>query len=776
MTASLGRLLYADPGRMRGALGRMRTAASAAFASRAPSLAAVVPGLDAIIHIATLVGGNLLTIALLGAFVDMIAPHYAELITTTPGFDFHVAPDGREMGNSSFVQYAMLREASLVFFIFVFLLFGALMILKKAEIVTGDDMKNMFKSAVFGIIFIMVFPYVWDPISDASTNSALWMLNPLYGFPDGPDDPLCAYDIGSLGNGYLAQIADINREIYDRSHPGGIPLQEFLGAPTEDGMCDYNLRPEYLFAKARFGASVELDTGAFGDDLDLTAMFTQLSAYIQTYLEGIVTAIFAGIAKMSMLLFVATMAVFVSTVRIVLVDIIAISLPILLALRCIPLFHIDRLSNMLLQAFVPLLMVPFFTALIISAGAVALLNMEDDATTFAASCEGADGQITVTDRDSLPPDIAATCQILPKDVYEERFLFWVAAVATLSLGVMAPVMFVPMLGSVSSMGQRMVMTGTMAGVMATTQAVSGAAAGMGTAARGVFGGTAAAGGGGLAGMHNLLGTRAGLGSLAYGAAKGLGRGAGGGFAANTMGLGEGSSGMMHGARAATPGADAPPAVQQQQSPPRAAAGTVRAGPIGTPAHVGDELPPPPPRTGNAIYDRAAASVRPPGAVFVPAPGHAPAGDAGQPESRWARMKRWFTGGHAPAGYSGGGGATFQGSRPLRGGAIDTPGSAEATDMASAVGMIATEKDLAGITMKSRLPINHEILPAMGMINMPLVSPQTAGIEQFNERVAMAEGLRNGIASGTSPLDGLASGGVSTTAPKTTVTIQHQQNP
>ena len=411
-------------------------------------LPAIIPGGDAGLLILTTIGSILAYTGTMMLLIKEIASGFVGIITDVPNFEFAIV-DGVESGNFSFLMFSILRDASFYFFVLVFLIFGLLLILKQAQLVTSETLKNMVKSACVGIIIVMVFPYLWDPISDMSEMSAIMVLNPLYSFDD--ENPCITSD-----DPRAALLADYQKIMKEKSSVGGMVLES-------DSICSPELRPDYLFSKAIFGASLNLEfqsenNGEWWNVLD------HINAYVTTISQGIFGIMFEGITKTTILFFLASMTALVGSMRHLLTDVIAIGLPILLVLRCIPFWGIDKLSDTLTSVFVPLLFIPFLTALIISAGSASLLTQEMDVGIIDSK----------DDLSSLGAD---------------RYLFWMYSIATLSLAVMSPVMFVPMLGSVASMMGKMVMTGTMTGVMGAT----GAAQGMIHGGSSAFSGLAAGG-------------------------------------------------------------------------------------------------------------------------------------------------------------------------------------------------------------------------------------------------------------------------------------------
>ena len=426
-------------------------------------LPAIIPGADAGILIITTILSTLAYVGVMFVLISEIAVGFVGIITDVPSFEFDIV-NGVETGNFSYLLHSIFAEIALYFFIFVFLIFAILLLLKQAELVTSDTLKNMIKSAGIGIIIIMIFPYLWDSISDISEMSALWVLNPLYSFDE---DAPCI----SSKDPRAAQLADWQRTMKQNSVP---PLVQW--DPKEE--CLPSLRPDYLFSKAIYGATIDLD---FEDEAegDWWNIIDKLTAYTTVIAQGIFGIIFEGVTRATILFFLASMSALVGSVRHLLTDVIAIGLPILLVLRCLPFGGIEKMANTLLSVFVPLLFVPFFSALIITAGSASLLDQEIETVTISS------GDTVI-------------------NIASDRYLFWMYSIATLSLAVMTPVMFVPMLGSVSSMMGKMVMTSTMTGVMGATSAAQGMMQGGAAAFSGLAAGGAAGGIGKMGALKSMF--------------------------------------------------------------------------------------------------------------------------------------------------------------------------------------------------------------------------------------------------------------------------------
>lgn len=398
------------------------------------------PGADAAVLILTTIATTLAYVGAMSVLIKFMASNFTYLTTRVPNFDFQII-NGVETGNASFLVFSVLRDMSFQLFILVLVLFAVLLILKQAQLASNETMKKMLQGAVFGIIILLIFPYIWDPISDTAEKSALSLMNPLYTHDE--NNP-CPEFTGTNHSSRDALFLQHMTTIAEHSEAVGL-------TPDPDSICRPALLPNYLFAKALFGADQALE---FTGDSEIAwwDIGTKIEAQLAVFSDSVMSVLFVGLTKTTMLFFLTSMAVFVSDMRFLLLDVIAISLPLLLVLRCIPFLGIDKMSNTLTEIFIPLLFAPILAALILLAGDTDLVAQEERIIKI-----------------SSPDDINS---IMP-----DRFLFSLHAMATLTLVIMSPVMFVPMLGSVSSMMAKMTMTGIMSGIMGTAGMAKGAAGG-----------------------------------------------------------------------------------------------------------------------------------------------------------------------------------------------------------------------------------------------------------------------------------------------------------
>ena len=448
------------------------------------------PGGDAAIIIITTIATTLAYVGAMSLLINFMAADFTYLTTRVPNFDFQII-NGEETGNPSFLVFSILRDVSFQLFIFIFFLFGVLLVLKQAQLASNETMKKMLQGAVIGVIVLLIFPYIWDPISGTAENSALSLMNPLYTFDEENPCPAVSHPRDVLFLQHMTNVAE-------RSTLLGLDVDP-------NSVCRPDLLPNYLFAKALFGADQALEfTGE--SEIEWWDIGSKIDAQLAVFSDSVMSVLFVGLTKTTMLFFLTSMAVFLSDMRFLLVDVIAMALPLLLVLRCIPFLGIDKLSDTLTTVFIPLLFAPILAALIMLAGATDLVNQEDRIVSITS-----------------PDEIGS---IVP-----DRFLFSLHAMATLTLVIMSPVMFVPMLGSVSSMMAKMTMTGIMSGIMGTAGMAKGAIGG----GMGAFSGMKAGGGHSTMGaIGNMFKHPGVMGSVLGGAATGA-RGAMGSTFANDIG-------------------------------------------------------------------------------------------------------------------------------------------------------------------------------------------------------------------------------------------------
>ena len=226
--------------------------------------------------------------------------------------------------------------------------------------------------------------------------------------------------------------------------------------------------------------------GAF-DPAEWAAAFVDPGAFAQGIMKDIFLALFKGFAVM----FMTAMAFIISTIRIMLTMVFAMSIPLVLVLGLIPLFR--KLKDLVVNNLVGLSLAPIFSALILTTGMAYL--------------------------DSTP---------LP------GMQDWFAALAVGFLTVFAPVILAPILGTLTTQVGQMMSTAIMGAAIIGGSAGQGALSGMSNASNQMSGAAAnmammggSAGAGAIAGRGMSSGQ---IGTFTSGAAHSMGNSDGdGGF-------------------------------------------------------------------------------------------------------------------------------------------------------------------------------------------------------------------------------------------------------
>ncbi|MDH3203418.1 MAG: hypothetical protein OEL81_01915 [Nitrosopumilus sp.] len=197
--------------------------------------------------------------------------------------------------------------------------------------------------------------------------------------------------------------------------------------------------------------------GAF-DPAEWTAAFVDPGAFAQGIMKDVFLSLFKGFAVM----FMTAMAFIISTIRIMLTMVFAMSIPLVLVLGLIPLFR--KLKDLVVTNLVGLSMAPIFSALILTTGMAYL-----DSTTLPAMQD------------------------------------WFASLAVGFLAVFAPVILAPILGTLTTQVGQMMSTAIMGAAIVGSTAGQGALGGISNAANQMSG---------AAGQMAMMGGAAGASAIA----------------------------------------------------------------------------------------------------------------------------------------------------------------------------------------------------------------------------------------------------------------------
>ena len=346
-------------------------------------------------------------------FVEVGGLLVPQLITDMPTFfdydettgDMILDGDGNPAANERIDLYWLLVSISVIILVVVAMVAVLGYVFEIVRWIHPGTAIAIIKKIILFFIAFLVFPFVWDIYAIIIENFSLFLLDP---FGTG-DDP-----------------ADRTLELW-RSMGSIVPVDIF--------------------------------------DLDAWASaFTDPGAFAQGMMKDVFLALFKGFAVM----FMTAMMFIISTIRVLLTMIIAMSIPLLLTLSLIPMFR--SVKDMLVKNLIGLSIAPIFSALVLTTGLAYL-----DSTTLPAMQD------------------------------------WFASLAVGFLAVFFPVMLAPMLGNiVTQVGQMMstaIMAGSMVGGMVGQGALGGVAKAMsGSAGAGItmagIGGAAATSGIGRGGLGN----------------------------------------------------------------------------------------------------------------------------------------------------------------------------------------------------------------------------------------------------------------------------------
>ena len=438
-----------------------------------------------------MVGAIAMLVNNMGGFIEAA---FMDMTLTLENFDYKFGPgecgEWRECGNATFESYQRARDLAFVLFVV------ALVVVAFKDMIKGGlggdvslgavDTKTlpaMLQYSVLVLVFLFIFPPIWDVASGIMNNIGIWILNPHYdltreyvhgselrGEMCGTDikfDDLVglapyvrdadAWTIYQHGNGPLEETGGgewiaaesyraADNYIIDRD--GVIPRECLnnintcsahgvtVNRPSQasnyqigDILCNPDYKVKYVFRQAL--GVVEMDhinpeqvlgavTGIGGDDI-MVAIFTQ-------FLKSSVTL-------------QVIMVVFLTGVMVDVVTAFALAiLPVVPFYRFLPMSDKVRLGDYSGAAFA-LLAMPLVASLVLVAGAGAVANMAADTGEDFAS-----------------------------------FFVWLAAIAVVLLVIAIPATMVPLIGSAQAQATAALQTGVQTAQFAAT---SIAAAGSG---------------------------------------------------------------------------------------------------------------------------------------------------------------------------------------------------------------------------------------------------------------------------------------------------------
>ena len=368
--------------------------------------------------------------------VALGGPLVPQLITDMPTFfdydsdtgEMLLDDEGNPATNERIDLYWILFMISFLVLIAVGIASVLVLMLESIKWITPGTAWQILRKVILFIPFFAVFPFLWDIFAMLIENFSLFLLDP---FNSGVDP---SARTAALWN----------------SMGGAIPAGAF--DPEE-------------------WAAAFVDPGTFA--------------------QGIMKDVFLGLFKGFAVMFLTAMMFVISTIRIMLTMVFAMSIPLVLTLGMIPIFR--KLKDMVTTNLVGLSMAPVFSALVLTTGLAYL-----DSTELPAMQD------------------------------------WFASLAVGFLAIFVPVMLAPMLGNLTTQVGQMMSTAIMASSVVGAVAGQGALGGMQNAANQMSGAATTMASAGMAGAAgaNALG--------------GLGKGTSGPVPSGQIGLAGSSEGISSG--------------------------------------------------------------------------------------------------------------------------------------------------------------------------------------------------------------------------------------
>lgn len=373
-----------------------------------------------------LIGGPILIItaisALLGIsvvsilFQKELSATFLFLFTSMPRFDVLDATAANPE-SALYNMYVNFRTVSFFVMSIAIVMAGLSFGLESVNLVPPKMGAKILGNGILYLILIMVFPYFWDMTADVVEWTSLWILN--------PEDPSASHETVA--------------ELLSYMSPGAYPAIDYVllfgGA-------------EAIIANAAFDTIVGAITG--GGDNAIDTIGEGYQRKVTTLLTEVLLYVLKAIALLTMSL----TAFLLGTVRYVLTGLLAVAVPLILALSLIPQFN--RMTALMRDTLVALMIVPIFSALAVAAGVAVLVDL--DSSEF--------GRIDVLDESdggsrSVPP-------ALEELTYGVRKFFM--ALAVLVLAIYFPAMLAPMISNIMSSVQQHISTTGIAGSMIVTGA------------------------------------------------------------------------------------------------------------------------------------------------------------------------------------------------------------------------------------------------------------------------------------------------------------------
>lgn len=392
-----------------------------------------------------LIAGPLLIItgiaALLGVavvsllFQKELSATFLFLFTSMPRFEAAVSADGTvAAGNALYGMYLNFRTISFFVMSVAIIVAGLSYGLESINVVPPRAASKILGNGMLYLVVIMVFPHFWDIIADAVEWLSLWILS--------PEDPSRAHDTVAA--------------LLDYMSPGQYPEVDYARLFGGAGSA---------LAEAAFSSIVDFVTMREGD-----GALRDIGEGYERTVTAFLTEVMLFVLKAIALLTMSLTAFLLGTVRYVLTGLLAVAVPLVLALSLLPQFA--RVTALMRDTLVALTIVPLFSALAVAAGVAVLsgLDGEDFGSVEVVIGPGDVGreECDAGDEGCEGPETLVPPPSVQELTHGVRKFFM--ALAVLALAIYFPAMLAPMISRImSSVQQHVSTTG-----LASTLLLSGA--------------------------------------------------------------------------------------------------------------------------------------------------------------------------------------------------------------------------------------------------------------------------------------------------------------
>ncbi|MDE1867719.1 MAG: hypothetical protein KGI08_08450, partial [Thaumarchaeota archaeon] len=338
------------------------------------------------------------TTQLQGAYVDLVShmPTFGNATSTigntTSSVTHTVNHSLKFMTNLDL--FNLMRNAAISGLSLVIMFAGFSLMFENIKLMSPGTAYQIVSKGIFIVLFLFIFPTLWDAWAGAIEYGSQWLLDP-----------------ANSGKSESVQIV-FNYVTGDQAFFGpNIQTPGVLG-----------LNPD---------GSVKSPLQILIQILDDPSVVT---TYISNQLQAVLLSVIGGVIT----LIITILTFMFATIRQVLTAVLIIALPLILVINLIPFFQ--PITRKLIDALIGLSIVPIFSSLVLTAGAVYL--------------------------NTLPTG---------------ELQGWFASISVLVLSAFMPIMLVPMIGSLFQSVTGLVSSGVMSGTMLMGNVIGGGARGLSSA-------------------------------------------------------------------------------------------------------------------------------------------------------------------------------------------------------------------------------------------------------------------------------------------------------